>query len=107
MGTLHPLLLSALVASALCACSTPQMRSEARMDGAARMCANAGMGPGTDAYASCVQTVYANETQADAQRRAALLRAGLQMMQPPPAQPPPPRGGVCVPVMRNGSYYCQ
>jgi hypothetical protein len=43
----------------------------------------------------------------DRQARAdAMVRTGVQMMQPPPAQPPPPRGVVCVPVMRNGSYYC-
>ena len=94
----------ALLCLLLAACSTPQMRSEARMEGAARMCANAGMGPGTSAYAECVQTVYANETQADAQRRAAMFQAGMEMMKPPP---PPPRGVTCVPVMRNGSYYCQ
>lgn len=89
---------------ALVACSTPQMRAEARMDGAARMCAASGMAPGTTDYANCVQTVYAQETQADAQRRAIMMQQGLEMMKPPPA---PPRPVTCVPVMRNGSYYCQ
>jgi hypothetical protein len=94
-------LLAMTAALALLGCASPQERQQMRMVNAESTCSTAGFKQGTPEYSQCAITVY----QQDQARRDAMLRAGIQMMQPPPAPPPPPGPVVCVPVMRNGSYY--
>jgi hypothetical protein len=97
------LLAMTAAALALLGCASPQERQQMRMVNAESTCSAAGFKQGTPEYSQCAITVY----QQDQARRDALVRAGIQMMQPQPAPPAPPAPVVCVPVMRNGSYYCQ
>ena len=58
--------------------------------------------------AEALQAIVAAQEKAAAEQRSqALLIEGLRMMTGAyNPQPPPQRGVLCVPVMRNGSYYC-
>ena len=90
----------------LTGCVSVQERQQGWQNQAEYRCEQAGYARGTQPFAQCSMTLYQQAADADAARRAALFAAGVQMMTPPPA-PAPNRPVTCVPVMRNGSYYCQ
>jgi hypothetical protein len=100
-------ILVAIAILLLAGCVTPQERAARAFRAAADTCTSIGIPEGHKDRWKC-EVRAADMIERDRQARAdAMFRAGIQMMQPPSAPPPPPVPVLCVPVMRNGSYWCQ
>lgn len=75
----------------LASCASPAERRAQAIQEASWACADMGYQPETDGHRACVQQLYmqkqANQSAADAARRAAATAAGIAILTAPPPRP--------------------